>query len=110
MKITTNNQPRALVAFHDLPENEKTGFDYIEGEDRFYPRFFNYKNAWYDSGEFVRIIERRDAYNGWAHQVDNDSPLLAWHGIQTETHFSGVLIKQVSDHDYESVIVGRYYV
>lgn len=110
MKIITNNQPRELVCFHNLPESEQSDFDYIEGDDRFNPRFFKYKGAWYDSGEFIRIIERRDSYNGWAHQADNDSPLLAWDGIQTESYFSGVLIKQVAEHDYESVIVGRYYV
>lgn len=36
MTITSNNVPRQLVCFHDLPEKVQPEFDYIEGDDRDY--------------------------------------------------------------------------
>lgn len=89
MKITTNNQPRELVAFEDLPESERENFDYVAGKGRFVPRFFCYRGAWYDVGEFVR------------------AEIASWDGVQSDTYFSGVLIRYVDD--CERVIVGRYY-
>jgi len=86
MEITTNNQPRELVAFEDLPESECEDF---AGRDRFFPRFFCYRGAWYDVGEFVR------------------AEIASWDGVQSDTYFSGVLIRYVDD--CERVIVGRYY-
>ena len=106
MKITTNNQPRDLVSFHDLPENVQSDFDYIEADAHHDLRLFKYRGAWHDVNEYVQIIARRDTYNGWAMQVDADSPLLKWDGIQSDTYFSGTVIKY--GDDCETVILGRY--
>lgn len=54
-------------------------------------RFFNYKNAWFDTCEFMRT----------------PSALNAWDGYQSDTFFSGTLVRYVDD--FERVIVGRYF-
>jgi hypothetical protein len=42
---------------------------------------------------------------GWAMVVEKDSPLASWHGIVSDSFFSGVLFKFVND----DVVVGRYF-
>lgn len=107
MKITTNNHPRDLIALADMPEAARADFDYIEGEDQFSPRMFKYRGAWFDACEFTRIA-KRSGRDWMAHTVDDDSPLLAWDGIQTDTYFSGVVLRYVGP-DNEAVAIGRVY-
>lgn len=95
MTITTNNIPRQLVCFHDLPEKVQPEFDYIEGEDRLNLRCFEYKGEWYDSHEFI------------ACESGSEFRQLGWHGVQSDTHFSGILVKYMPRD--ERVVVGRYY-
>lgn len=106
MKVTTNNVPRDLVSLAELPAGVAASeFDYVGEDDAYSPRFFRYRGAWYDVHEFVRIVERSRA-TGWAHGVDDGSPLLAWDGIATDSLFSATLIRY-ADRDCDSVIVGR---
>lgn len=106
MNIVTNNHSREMITYYDLPEAVRNDFDYVDEDERADYRFFKYRGCYYDSREFIRIIERRDTYNGWATQVDNDSPLLAWDGIQSDSYFSGIVVKHT---DEDSIIVGHYY-
>lgn len=107
MQITTNNQPRNLISWYDLTEKEQADFDYIE-DGQF--NGFRYKGQAYDLGEFVRILSRSQQnngyYNSFAHTCDDGDAMLEWSGVQSETYFSGILVKLVDD---ESVIVGRYF-
>lgn len=104
--VITNNQPRDLFALADLPAKAQADFDYIDAGDEHSTRLFQYKGSWYDLHEFTRVQSRGAARFG-DHPVDTDSPLRAWDGIQTETFFSGVLVRHIDDGD--RVIVGRYY-
>jgi hypothetical protein len=108
MNIISNNVPRDLFMPHELPDGVmQSEFDYVEHPEECGPRFFSYRGAWYDVNEFVRIAKRSNANTGFAHTVDGDSPMLAWDGIQTDTYFSGVLVRYVEDG--ERVIVARCY-
>jgi len=98
MKITTNNVPRNLVCFHDLPDTAQSDFDYVSGDDLYSPRFFSYRGAWYDTNEFMRF-DYANAFSG---------PQFAkWDGYQSETFFSGIVVRYVDD--FERVIVGLYF-
>ena len=90
MQIITNNQPRNLISWYDLTEKEKADFDYIE-DGAF--SGFRYKGQMYDLGEFMHCEQ---SVNGLAN----------WHGISSDSFFSGVLVKLVDD---DSVVVGRYF-
>ena len=94
VKISTNNQPRELLAFHELPEPiRQTEFDYVTGEiEQHTPRFFQYRDWWYDSHEFLTCLSTLN--------------LSDWHGYQPDSFFSGVVIRFTED--YEQVIVGTY--
>lgn len=106
LTITTNNVPRDLITFADLTEKEREWFDYVDAEEHYSPRFVRYRGEAYDTHEFVAIRPRSQAV-GFQHGVDEDSPLLGWHGIQTDSYFSGTLVRYMED--YERVVVGRYY-
>lgn len=107
MEITTNNVPRELVALVDVPAEERSDFDYIDEDDAYSPRLFRYKDSWYDSGEFCAITPASElTANPYIHRVSEDSPLLAWHGIQTDSFFSAVVLRYADDQ-CENIIVGR---
>ena len=96
MNIITNNKPRMLLPWVELPAGiGESEFDYVE--DRHAPRFFNYRGVWYDIFEFEYI---------------SDQPCYAplrgtWAAVQTTSYFTGVVLRW-SD-EFNSVIVGRYY-
>ena len=93
--IRTNNQPRELVCFYELPESAREEFDYVNEEEHHSPRFFRYRGAWYDTGEFQYIP---------ASLPPNLAFMRDWHGQQSESYFSAVLIRY--SQDFESVTVG----
>lgn len=110
MKITTNNVPRDLLMPHELPAGiMESEFDYVSDPTECGARFFKYRGAWYDVNEFTHITRRAKECGGFSQPVDGDSPIFAWDGIQTETYFSGIVIKIKFADDGERVIVGSVY-
>ena len=104
MKIKTNNVPRDLLSGYELTAKEKEELDYIENIDDCFNQFFRYRGEIYDTQEFVRIERRSQLSNPFCHGVDDDSQLLKWHGIQTDSFFSGVVIRYTED--FEQIVVG----
>ena len=93
LAIKTNGHRRGLVCMADLPPAAASDFDYVTGEDQYSPRFFRYRDAWYDVDEFQRAPAIGE--------------LSAYDGIHPNSYFSGVAVKWADD--YESVIAARYY-
>ena len=86
IKIVTNNKPRDLMCFHDIPSKFQNDFDYVKDDDRYSLRFFKYRGEWYDTNEFF------------------DTPIISgWSIAQTESYFSAIYIKFCNQ--YESVKV-----
>ena len=107
MQIITNNHPRPLLALADLPAKVQKDFDYLTHDyEQSDPRFVQYKGWWYDVADVQAIRTAPGAPMGWAMVVEKDSPLVGWHGIASDSYFSGVLFKFVNDYD---VVVGRYF-
>lgn len=100
LTIVTNNQPRELVSLNDIPRRFHSDFDYIDGEDKYSPRLFAYRGAYYDTCEYMRTPCDE------APRLELNK-LSQWHGYQSDSFFSGTVIKFVDD--CERVIVGRYY-
>mgnify|MGYP000314192078 FL=1 len=97
MNVITNNKPRALLTWTELPEGiGESEFDYVEDGDRYEPRFFKYRGAWYDAFEFEYISDQ-PCY----------APFRGWGAIQTDSFFSGIVLR--FDDEFNFVIVGRYY-
>lgn len=95
MEVITNNSPRPVLFWDDLTPEEQKEFDYV-GNDPYMYSFFRYKGHVYDLGEFMRIPDGIQ-YADWKD----------WHGYQSDTFFSGVLVKV--NYSESTVIVGRYY-
>lgn len=107
LTIISNNVPRELVTWQELPESERHWFEYIltsdlaSEDDQYSPRFFNYRGSWYDANEFTIAPD----------------DMRPWEGIRTETFFSGVLIRYPREDRYgghdaidnDHIIVGRYF-
>lgn len=107
MKIKTDNKPRETLLWHQLTEKEKTEFDYLDTQRRQdEAEFVRYKNWVYDLHEFSAIVARSNWRGGFSSPVDDGSPLTAWHGIHSDSYFSGILVRYLEDG--ERVVMGRY--
>ena len=105
LTITTNNVPRDLLSGFDLTDKERAEFDYIENMGDAIDRFFRYRGNVYDTQEFVRIELASKRTNPFCLGVyEEDSPLLNWDGYQSDSMFSGIVLRYCDD--YERVIVG----
>lgn len=94
MKIITDHKYRNLIYGYELTEKERAEFDYIEDINDH--NFFRYKGWVYDPGEFIRVDH---------HLPDS---FKTWDGYQSDTFFSGILIRY--SRDFEQVMVARYAV
>lgn len=98
--IITNHVPRDVIDAYELSAEERAEFDYLNwpaienGEDS--ASFFRYKGMLYDLGEFE-----------FARGMGYSEAFAEWDGIQTDSFFSGILVKY--GPNCESVIVGRYF-
>ena len=96
MKITTNNQYRHILYFHELEQDEqdelKDSYDTVEESS-----FFRYRGHVYDLNEFMQV-------NNALNQRGLNHELYGWDGYQNETFFSSVLVKY--DESNEAVRVG----
>ena len=49
LTIITDNKPRQLFGWFELPKKEQEYFDYIDENDQFQPRFVKFKRQWHDA-------------------------------------------------------------
>ena len=96
MKIITNSQERDVVRAWELTETERSEFDYYDDEQIEWVDFVRYKGEVHDLGEFQTTTT-----------LPEDSPLRAWHGLCSDSFFSGVVVRYV-DTDCERVVVGTF--
>lgn len=94
MEIITNNKPRPMLALHELPADMQKEFDYVLPDDSSC-RFVKYKGVWMDCFD-MQSISRELGF----------SQFTGWHGIASDSFFSGTLVRFVDD---DQVIVGRYF-
>ena len=84
---------------YELTEKERADFDYIDDIDSH--DFMRYRGIIYDPCEFMRVPDNATM------ALDKDyAPMMAWQGYQSDSYFSGVLIRY-SD-DCEQYQIGRY--
>lgn len=113
MKIVTNHNRRRILDASDLTVKEAEWFDYLDwdklekGEDS--ASFFRYRGNVYDLGEFQRTTEITTQQT----QIGQSNQFAQWDGYQSDSFFSGIVIKYYSDRNFDPyddfVIVGTYY-
>ncbi len=93
----TNGRARDLVSVSDLPDAAASDFDYVEGDDRFTPRMFQYRGSWYDTHEFERAT--------------GDVFAAGWQGVQAQSYFDAVAIRYVEEFGYieDAVVVAHLH-
>lgn len=100
--IITNNVPRDVIDAWELNIDEIAEFDYLDWvairDGRDSASFFRYKGELHDLGEFFTTSELS---RGAGHHDLSD-----WDGYQSDSFFSGLVIRYVDD--FERVVVGRY--
>ena len=102
MHIRTNNCPRPLLSWYELTVKEQAQFDYIETpEDDGMNRFVRYLGNVLDTQDMMSVRAERRA-------TDSDfiNPLAAWDGYESDSFFSGTLLKFCDN--FERVIMARY--
>lgn len=97
MQIITNHHWHNFLYGSELTEKERADFDYVEDIDTH--SFFRYRGCVYDPDEFMRTPQ-----NEPARQELNK--LSAWDGYQSDSYFSGVVLKY--SQDCEQYQVGLY--
>lgn len=100
LTIKTNNQPRELLARFELPAKAQEDFDYMTDDDACSPRIVKYRGQYYDVNEFTRTPHDEVARQ-------NLNSLANWDGYQSDSYFSGIVLRYVDD--CERVVVGTYY-
>lgn len=93
MNVTTNNVPRDIVYGYELSAQERSEFDYLEGDDLDTANFFRYKGNVYHLGDAMRVEEGNSLCKGWQ-------------GYYGESYFSAVVFKYRSD---DQVVVGHAF-
>ncbi len=78
MKITTNNQYRPILHWHELTEIEQKELDMYEDVQE--SSFFRYRDWCYDLCDFWRT----DSNDHWKEK---------WDGYKTDSYFSAILVK-----------------
>ena len=93
LTFKTNNQVRPIQYGYELPAKWRREFDYMDDETFDTAAFVTYKGYVYSLGDFMRTSK------------DSTGDLSTWDGYNSETFFSGVVIKFKDD----DVIMGSYF-
>lgn len=96
ISVTTNNKPRPLLSWFDLPESERADFDYIEEDERYSYRLFQYRGSFYDYYEFQT--------------AGNDVKALGFDGVQGQSYFDAIAVRYFDRDGYEydnEIVVGH---
>lgn len=102
IRVLTNHQPRTVLCWHDLTDEERERFDYYPSDD---------PNV---EATFVR-------YRGWTYDLDDTDGLApsalakqGWSTYASDSFFSGTVFRFFDEDGSlidggDSVIVGRYF-
>ena len=84
IEIKTNNHERFFKFCDEVPKTVYNDFDHLD-EDQKFDGWIHYKNFWYHVTDFMRI--------------ENNEHFKGWHGYNSDSFFSGVLIKLSEDSE-----------
>lgn len=99
LTIKTNNIPREMISFQDLPERSKCDFNYLSEGERYESRLVKYRECFYDV--YDSEVNRNDgAFNSKCFPIK-------WDSYISDSFFSGVLFQLAEDN--ECVICATYY-
>ena len=94
--ITTNNHAIPLLSGYELTAKERAELDYVDDAEMAdaHDRFFRYRGGIYDTQQFTRI-DVHPNHSPFGTSVPRSDPMARWDGIQTDSFFSGVVIRHI---------------
>lgn len=106
LTIRSNHHLIPLLDWSDLTAKERAEFDFLDTDTKQSDASFaRYKGEVYHLNEFTAILSRHQARNPG--EVDRMGFPLEWHAYQSDSFFSGVVVRWATDDD-NSVIMGTY--
>ena len=100
LTIISNYHRRDILYWHELTDQERTEFNWIEEKETDEHTFFRFKGECYCLADFMRI------------EHHNDSHFSSWDGYAGDSFFSGTLVKypieEWGDIDTDHIIAGWY--
>lgn len=88
IKITTNNLPRPLVSWFDIPVDARNKFDYLDAGEKESDRFVFAYGQWHDFADTQPI-----GTGPFCFCPPPGSPLNKWHAILTDSAFTGIVFR-----------------
>lgn len=88
---------RPIIDFDQLTLKWQSKFDYCKGQGS----FFSYRGEFYDLGEFVSLGE------GFANSNEKNEKLKGFHGVQSDSYFSGILVC-IDEGNSDEIKVAHY--
>jgi|OM-RGC.v1.029205659 hypothetical protein len=106
LTIQTNHHEYTLYTWDELPPKARADFDYLTDNERmaFEPRFVKYLGSWYDTHEFS-VLPRHAGQPGLL-----DAATRGWHAYQSDSFFSGVLIRWPRPEEEPDVVQMATYI
>ena len=104
--VTTNGHARELLAYAELTDKERADFDYITEDESWDYRFARYRGSVIDVSD-MQAITVSPASLSFGVNVAPESPLAAWHGLASDSYWSGIVVRYCDDNEY--VVIGCYF-
>jgi len=97
MQVKTNNTLRSFLYGYQVPDKVLSDFSHLS-EDEKQDGWIKYRNSYYHMSDFTTT---QGPYG------NQEIYKLGWHGLLTDTFFSGIVIKILDDG--ESYQIGTIY-
>lgn len=98
--VTSNGHPQELQAWEDLPADVQRDFDYLDAVQQGEYRFARYRGDWLD------CFDLESTGKGLSAPDPGILARLGWDGIQTLSHWDGIVVRLC--YDGQSAVVGRF--
>lgn len=92
MKIVTNNHMKMFKYGYEVPTDVHADYNWLDGDER-QDGWIKYRDSWLHISDFMRT---------------SDDDFKGWDGYMSDTYFSGVVIRHVSDGVDDGYVIGRY--
>lgn len=106
ISITTNGHARELLAYAELTDKERAAFDYLDEGESWDYRFARYRGNVIDVSD-MQCVSVSPAFQTFGVNVMPESPLAAWHGVASDSYWSGIVARYCDDNEH--VVIGRYF-
>jgi hypothetical protein len=100
--VTSNGHPQLLQTWNDLDPKDRADFDYLDEEQRDETRFARIGGDWLD------VHDMETTRRGLSAPDPGILASLGWDGVQTTSHWTGIVAKL--SYDGQAATLGRFVI